>query len=170
MIDYTGDKMAYSVKMQTLTIRIKSKYRKQKVSHIFSADDAYMVLRELFRGLDDDQEHLILLTLNKANGITGYKVLASGSQSSVPIDIKIVFRNALLFGASKIMLCHNHPSNRKKPTPEDLQRTKKVIQAGKINEIPLIDHIIITKNNYTSMRNENYCKFEPVLNIFGGGY
>lgn len=112
----------------------------------------YEVLQAIFASLDDDQEHLILLVLNAMGDITGYKLISSGGQDRAIIDSKVLFRNALLLGASKIILSHNHPSGRLEPSEEDLLITVKVVEAGAVLDIEVVDHIIYTVAGYTSIR------------------
>jgi DNA repair protein RadC len=117
-------------------------------------------LKSIYRQLDDDQEHMVMLVLNVSNEVTGFKVIASGTQTSGPADAKIIFRNALMLGATKIVLAHNHPSGNLKPSEADIRFTKKLIEAGKALEIPVVDHFIVSHKGYVSMRKEKFCEFE----------
>ena len=67
--------------------------------------------KNIYSGLSDDQEHFCILFLDNGNNITGFKVLFSGAMNAATVDLKVVFRNALLFGARSLILVHNHPSN-----------------------------------------------------------
>ncbi|MCU7920056.1 MAG: JAB domain-containing protein [Candidatus Thiodiazotropha sp. (ex Epidulcina cf. delphinae)] len=125
-----------------------------------SPDEVYEILKSLYRQLDDDQEHMIILVLNVSNEVVGFKVVASGTQTSGPADIKIIFRNALMLGATKIVLAHNHPSGNLKPSNADINFTEKVIDAGKVMDVPVIDHLIVAHSGYVSMRADGYCDFE----------
>jgi len=126
-----------------------------------SPGEIHDILKAIYAQLDDDQEHLVLLVLNVHNEVTGFKVIASGSQSSGPGDAKIIFRNALLLGAAKIVLAHNHPSGALTPSKADIAFTRKIIEAGRVLDIPLIDHVIFTDHGYLSLRAGEYCEFEP---------
>ena len=94
---------------------------------------------------------------------SGFKVISSGTQSSGPADAKIIFRNALLLGAAKIVLAHNHPSANLQPSKADIKFTQKVIAAGKAIDIPVVDHLIVSHVGYVSMRAENHCDFEAFV-------
>ncbi|MCU7937147.1 MAG: JAB domain-containing protein [Candidatus Thiodiazotropha sp. (ex Dulcina madagascariensis)] len=126
----------------------------------YSKDEVYEILKSIYRQLDDDQEHMIILILNVSNEVVGFKVVASGTQTSGPADIKIIFRNALMLGATKIVLAHNHPSGNLKPSNADINFTEKVIDAGKVMDVPVIDHLIVAHSGYVSMRADGYCDFE----------
>jgi DNA repair protein RadC len=100
------------------------------------------------------------MILNVRREVDGFKIISSGPQSGPLGDPKIIFRNALMLGAVKIILAHNHPSGSLKPSTADIGFTEKVIEAGKAIDIPLVDHIIFTPKGYTSMRADRYCAFE----------
>jgi len=98
------------------------------------------ILHPLLAALDDHQEHAILLSLNPSKEVTRYKLIASGGQASATIDGKVLFRNALLLGATSIILAHNHPLNNREPSEEDFLITAKLIKAGQTLAIELLDH------------------------------
>lgn len=100
-----------------------------------------------------------MLVLNVANEITGFKIISSGGQASTTVDAKIVFRNALMLSAAKIIVAHNHPSGELKPSNADIQFTEKLIQAGKAIDIEVVDHLIVSHQEYVSMRHKKYCVF-----------
>ncbi len=128
-----------------------------------SPGEIYGLLKTIYAQLDDDQEHLVMLVLNVANDVSGFKVISSGSQSANPADAKIIFRNALMLGAAKIVLAHNHPSASLKPSRADITFTNKIIKAGRAIDIPVVDHVIITNTGYFSMRAEDVCEFESFV-------
>lgn len=108
-----------------------------------TTNQAIAVLHRLFATLEPDQEHFLILALNAKLAILSYKLISSGGQSGAIVDAKLVFRHALLMGASRIILSHSHPSGNPTPSPEDLQITEHLTYAGRHVEIPVIDHIII---------------------------
>ncbi len=118
------------------------------------------ILSVLYAQLDDDQEHTLMLVLNSMIDIVGFKVIASGAQNFCITDIKIIFRNALLLGASNIILTHNHTSGLLIPSETDIEFTQKIVKAGFIMHIPLADHFIFTHKGLVSMRMEEYCSFD----------
>lgn len=115
---------------------------------INNSKDAY----DHFLSLIDDpsKEHFLVAYLNQGNKVIKVERISTGGITSTLADPKIIFKNALLKEATAIMLCHNHPSGVTKPSAEDRQLTKKLIAAGKIMEISVIDHLIIGEKSYFS--------------------
>jgi len=134
-------------KLKTWQVKLNVKEPTKVYPAVSTSDSALSILKEIFKDLDHDQEHFVILCLDSKNQIKGYKVLFSGGQNSAHIDLKIVFRNALLMGAISIIVAHNHPSGNINPSAEDDTMTQKIKQAGEIVQVKLLDHIIITDNN-----------------------
>lgn len=128
-----------------------------------SPNDIYELLKTIYGQLPDDQEHLVMLVLNINRAVSGFKVLSSGTQSMGPADAKMVFRNALMLGAAKIVLAHNHPSGSLKPSKHDIEFTNRIIEVGRLMDLPLVDHVIYSASGYSSMRAEDVCGFEPFV-------
>lgn len=101
------------------------------------------VAHELFQALDADQEHLMVLALDARMAITGYKVVASGGMSHCDADPKVVFRTALLLGASSIILVHNHPTGDPTPSEDDRRLTERSTSIGRDLTLPVLDHLVL---------------------------
>ncbi|MEC3881993.1 JAB domain-containing protein [Parapedobacter sp. 10938] len=86
--------------------------------------------------------------------LTGFFKIADGVIDAVPVDIRTLFTSALLSGANKIVLAHNHPSGTLRPSPADMNLTNKAVNAGELLDIEILDHIIITENSYYSFKDE----------------
>ena len=99
------------------------------------------LLKQMFKQLDDDQEHLIMLVLNANQQLTGYKVICSGAKDHSTIDCRIIFLNAVMLGADAIILSHNHPCGNAEPSVADIEVTRKLVQAARILQIPLMGHV-----------------------------
>ena len=99
---------------------------------------------------DFTQEHFLVAFLNQGNRIIKVEQVSTGGITSTQVDPKVIFKSALLKGATAIILCHNHPSGIAKPSTEDKQLTKKLIAAGKLLDINVIDHIIVGENCFYS--------------------
>lgn len=112
------------------------------------SQDAVEVLRPLIG--DQHTEHLYVLFLNRANKLLGHSCVSHGSTSNTLVDPKVIFEQALLQKARKIMLGHNHPSGNPKPSKADLVVTQKIKAAGELLEIELLDHLIISGGSYYS--------------------
>lgn len=140
----------YTYKLKTIQIKVSEPPRGG--IKIGSSTTAAKLLYTIYDDLDDDQEHFVVLFLDAKNYITGFKVLFSGSQTGSLIDTRIIFRNAILFGATAIILSHNHPSGDFSPSNEDISITKKCIEVGKLLDIQVLDHIIISQEGWFSFR------------------
>lgn len=96
------------------------------------------------------QEEFKVLLLNRNNEVLGIYPLSKGGVSGTFVDIKLVFSVALKCNASSIIVSHNHPSGNLKPSEADKNLTEKLRVAGNYLDIKLLDHIIVTKNDYYS--------------------
>ena len=100
-------------------------------------------------------EHFIMLCLNQRNLMTGYYRISSGGISGTVVDPKVIFLYALnTIGTTSLILCHNHPSGNINPSEADIVMTTKIINAGKLLEIKILDHIILTNDKYLSFSDE----------------
>ncbi|KGE16073.1 JAB domain-containing protein [Sphingobacterium deserti] len=114
---------------------------------------AYSVLKTQWdEGLMQFLEEFKVILLNNANHVLGVVDIAMGGKDSVMVDLRIIFSIALTASASKIIMAHNHPSGRLSPSGHDRALTKKAIEAGKLLDIEVCDHIILTAESYYSMR------------------
>jgi hypothetical protein len=104
------------------------------------------VLRCIFGPYDDEQEHFIMVIVGLADEVIGFKLLASGPQTSVMVDPQLVFKNALFLGARAIILAHNHPNGSLVPSPTDLELTKALADGAWLLGIEVLDHIILMPN------------------------
>jgi len=96
------------------------------------------------------QEYLCSLILNHKNQLLAERVISIGTVNSSLIHAREVFAPAIENRASAILLIHNHPSGNATPSPEDLKVTERLKKVGKLIGIPLLDHLIIGKNQYYS--------------------
>jgi DNA repair protein RadC len=96
------------------------------------------------------QEEFKVLLLNRNNEVLGIYPLSKGGVSGTVVDVKLVFSVALKCNASSLIVAHNHPSCSLKPSQADKNLTEKLKLAGNYLDIKLLDHIIITKNDYYS--------------------
>lgn len=101
------------------------------------------------------QEHFIVIYINKKQEIITDKTLFIGSNNKSIVDPKEIFKYAYELNASYIICIHNHPSGNVLPSNDDLITTKVIKEASNLLNIPLIDHIIIGKNKYYSLNENN---------------
>ncbi len=99
---------------------------------------------------DELKEKFIVVCLNSANKIIKYEVISIGNLNSSVVHPREIFKVAIENSSASIILIHNHPSGNPDPSNEDIAITKKVVEGGKMLNIPVFDHIIIAGNNFTS--------------------
>lgn len=121
-------------------------------TNIRTAKDVYEYLQDM-RNLP--KEHLRGIYLNSHNRIIHDEVISIGTINTSVIHPREVFRPAIEYNAAAIIIAHNHPSNVATPSAQDIEITRQIVQAGKVLGINILDHIIITKDNYVSI-NANY--------------
>ena len=80
------------------------------------------------------------------------EVMQRGDVDNVPIIVRNILAKAILLGATAIILVHNHPSGNAEPSPEDIKVTKSLADIAATLSIKILDHVIITENSYTSMK------------------
>lgn len=115
--------------------------------------DANNVLR-LLGYADAADEYFILLCLDVRGGLVGIHELSHGDIAHTIVSVRSVFQRALLNNAAAIILAHNHPSGSTLPSDEDIAVTRHLVEAGKLMEIPVLDHIILAGDDYTSLQME----------------
>ena len=108
---------------------------------------------------DMRQEHFLVLYLNQSNHPLKVECISNGGTTHVIADPKLIFKNALNLGATCLVLGHNHPSGNPRPSENDRQLTKKLVAAGKLLDINVIDHIIIGNERYYSFRDHGEMTF-----------
>lgn len=112
-------------------------------------DVAGLVMEEM-RHLD--REHFRALFLNAKNQVIGQEVISIGTLNSSAVHPRELFKNAIKRSAAAIILIHNHPSGDPSPSREDVEVTRRVIEAGHIIGIEVLDHLIIGDNKFNSFK------------------
>jgi DNA repair protein RadC len=131
-----------------LSRRIESQSKWLNEKKVTSPQDVADIFIPLLR--DEIKEKFLLVCLNSANRIITHEVISVGSLNSSVIHPREVFKAALDHNSASIILLHNHPSGNPEPSNEDIAITKKIVESGKILDIPVFDHIIIAGNVFTS--------------------
>jgi DNA repair protein RadC len=149
----TASKKQFEVAEIQLTY--KTKVKPSQRPKITSSKDAYEVLLDNW---DEDKlefvEQFKVLLLNRANKVLGIYEVSTGGVSGTVADPKLVFAAAIKANASAMILAHNHPSGQVKPSQADINLTKKMVGGGKLLEIPVLDHIIVTSEKSYSFADE----------------
>jgi DNA repair protein RadC len=99
---------------------------------------------------DELKERFVVVCLNSSNKIIKQEVISIGNLNSSVVHPREIFKAAVDNLSASIILIHNHPSGNPEPSNEDIAITRKIVEAGKILDIPVFDHIIIAGNSYTS--------------------
>lgn len=123
-----------------------------KRDKITTSKDVYDIMKPIL--LDLPHEEFWLLILNRANLVVKKELISRGGVAGTVVDTKIIFKAAIENYACSIVICHNHPSGNLKPSEADIRITKNIKDAGKLMEIPLLDHLIITENGFYSFTDE----------------
>ena len=101
-----------------------------------------------------DHEEFWVLLLNNANTIELKWKLSMGGITATLVDLRLIYKKALVFGATSMILCHNHPSGNRKPSRSDILLTQKVIDGGRLFDIKILDHLIVAGTNYYSFADD----------------
>lgn len=101
-----------------------------------------------------EQEHLRVLLLDTRNQIIQVVEVYRDSLNSSVIRVGEVFREAVQRNAAAIIVAHNHPSGDPTPSPEDVAVTRAIVEAGKLLDIDVLDHLVIGKNRYVSLKSK----------------
>ena len=145
--------------MKTYTSTINRVTLKKESSNfmkvkITSSKDASDVIHQFYDGDIELFESFFILLLNRANTTIGYAKISQGGVAGTVVDPKIVAKYALDGLASSIILAHNHPSGELRASEADISITNKLIKGLKFLEIEVVDHLILSKDGYLSMKDE----------------
>jgi DNA repair protein RadC len=129
----------------------KTKIKVSERPKIESSSEAYEIFKQSW---DENKiefvEQFKVMLLNRANKVLGIYEVSTGGISGTVADIRLIFAAALKTNSSSLILAHNHPSSNTKPSDADIQLTRKIKEAGKLMDIKVLDHLIITTENYCS--------------------
>ncbi len=125
---------------------------KKIVSKIKSSTDVSLIMQPLIGDLQ--HEEFWVLFLNNSNKVLAKQQLSKGGLTATFVDVRLLYKRALELSAVGIIVCHNHPSGKLKPSSSDIDLTNKILAAGKTLDIKLLDHLIITEKAYFSFADE----------------
>ncbi len=138
-----------------IKVSYQPKFRASERPKVIRSKDAYNIL---YNNWDHSRielsEQFYILLLNRANNVIGISEISSGGFSATVVDPKLIFVIALKSAAAGIILAHNHPSSNLQPSNQDLIVTKKLVEAGKLLDLQILDHLIISKYSYFSFGDE----------------
>ncbi len=112
-------------------------------------DAAALVMEDLRHR---DQECLVAIFLDTRNQVLRVRTLTVGTLTGSPAHPREVFKEALAQGCASLILCHNHPSGDPTPSKDDIALTGRMVKAGELMGVPVLDHIIIGEGRYVSLK------------------
>ena len=143
----------YIVAEVELSYRNRVPYKDRK--KVVTSEDAYNIL---LNNHDDDTidytETFKVLYLNHAGQVVGCKTLSTGGITATCVDVRNIMQAALLTNATAMVLAHNHPSGSTRPSRQDDELTRKVVDAARLLDIKVADHIILTSEDFYSYNDE----------------
>ncbi|WP_294238513.1 DNA repair protein RadC [Chryseobacterium endophyticum] len=119
---------------------------------ISNSNDAYLIFKNQMSDLRTEEFWAVFL--NQRNKIIHITKLTEGGITQSIVDVRILFKTALDHFSTGIIVAHNHPSGNLKPSKEDIDITHKIKEAGKVLNIQLLDHLIITQDSYFSFSDD----------------
>ena len=122
------------------------------LDEVKSSRDGYNIMRRHL--MDLNHEEFWIMLIGRSSKVIAKELVSKGGLSGTVADPKIIFHMALQHQASAIIMVHNHPSGNLKPSRDDLMLTKKIADAGRMLDINVLDHLIITDSGYFSFGDE----------------
>lgn len=132
--------------------------RRRKSEEVFekpsvrSSRDVWEIMQPMLEDLP--HEEFWILLLNRSNRLIEVMRTSQGGISGTVTDIRMILKKAILHSASSIVLCHNHPSGNLKPSSADTEITNKMVEAARLMDIKVLDHIILADRAYFSFADE----------------
>ncbi|MFZ5650268.1 MAG: JAB domain-containing protein [Bacillota bacterium] len=123
-------------------------YKPRKIQ---GPEDAFELIRSFLE--DADREMFTVIYLNTKNEPTAIHTVSVGTLNSSLVHPREVFKAAVLVNAASLILAHNHPSNDVQPSREDIEITRKLVDAGNILGVQVLDHIVVGSGRFRSMKN-----------------
>jgi DNA repair protein RadC len=138
-----------SLKYREYTIVPVNNIFTENLNKTTSSNDAAKVLRAIYPHFSV-KEYFFVLYLNNSNHIVGYQRLSEGGITSTVADQRLIFKMGFELLACSIIISHNHPSGSLKPSESDIALTEKIKRTGKILDMQLLDHVIMTEDGFYS--------------------
>lgn len=143
------------LQVSEITLSYRPQIRPLDRPKVTSSKLAYELLLSTWdMGKIEFTEEFKVMLLNRNCKVLGIYTVCTGGISRCLVDVKLIFASALVGCASGIILSHNHPSGNVQPSAEDLSLTKRICEAGKLLELQVLDHIIVTVDGYYSFGDE----------------
>ncbi|MCX2431114.1 JAB domain-containing protein [Pedobacter sp. GR22-10] len=142
-------------KVAEVQVSYKPDYNISERPKITSSQQTYCLLKQQWdMGKIAFLEEFKVILLNRSNHVLGIVEISMGGVSGTYVDPKVVFAVALKGNASGIILTHNHPSGSIRPSEADIKLTKRLVECGKLLDINVWDHIVLSENSYYSFADD----------------
>ncbi len=149
-INRVGDKTADMILAIAELARRQTFASPREKARINSPADAAALVQYDMQSLDHEQLRVILL--NRRNEVIKIVMVYKGSVSSSQVRVGELFKDALREQASAIIVAHNHPSGDPTPSPDDVAVTRAIVQAGKLMDVDILDHIVVGQGRWASLK------------------
>lgn len=137
-------------RLRTFTVQETDPSKWQAGQPTRSSEDAFRLAQSIYRELDSDKEHFVLLSLNNKNRLSGFKVISTGSLTASLVHPREVYTAALELRAAAVIFLHNHPSGDPAPSPEDIDITRRLKEIGDVMGIRVLDHVVLGQDRFFS--------------------
>ena len=147
-----GSSNAFGIKLfQAVSERLAKEHIPEKI--LFDSSNA--VAKYLQKSIGrEKKEHFVMLSLDARNRLTKISDISMGTLNASIVHPREVFREAIQSSAAQIIIAHNHPSGDPQASPEDVALTRRLTETARIMSIELIDHIIVTNNKFSSLKEQ----------------
>ena len=119
---------------------------------VHSPEDVQQILQGYFAEVPC--EHFLAVMLDTKNHVLAVSTISVGSLNASIVHPRELFQRAILANAASLILAHNHPSGDPTPSPEDMELTRKLTAAGKLLDIPILDHVILGEGRFVSLKEQ----------------
>lgn len=145
----------FTAQVTEVQLKYKNRIKPQDRLRIDSSRKCFHLFRSVW---DQDKIELVeefkILLLNRKNEVLGITTICTGGITDCLVDIRLVFVTALKANSTSIILSHNHPSGDVTPSEQDKNLTKRIVEAGNLLAITVLDHVIVTSDSYFSFADE----------------
>lgn len=136
-----------------LSKRLENSFDEGQKTTVKSPEDAIKSVKNQLKG--KKKEHFLILSLDTRNHLINTHTISIGSLDSSIVHPREVFKEAISSTAASVIFVHNHPSGDPTPSEDDVKLTKRLVEAGEILGIEVLDHIIVCDRDYLSMKGRN---------------
>lgn len=148
-----GPSNAFGIK---LFQAVSERYAREQIATKTTLNSSEVVASYLQKSIGrEKKEHFVMLSLDTRNCLIKISDISVGTLNASLVHPREVFKEAIYASAAQIIIAHNHPSENPEPSPEDVALTRRLGEAARIFGIELLDHIIVTKNRFSSLKELN---------------